>query len=453
MNKFAEKELEILRRTVDMAEKIQGKTIINSPEIQQIIHIVEAFLRDTKCVCYGGTAINNILPIQSQFYNKEVEIPDYDFYSTSALNHAKQLADIYVAEGFTEVEAKAGMHHGTYKVFVNFIPVADISQLSDEVFKKMDKESIKIDGILYAPPNFLRMGMYLELSRPKGDVSRWEKVLKRLILLNQHYPLGVKNCHSSELQRRFHKNLDTMESLYSVILNSFTSMGLIFFGGYANAMYSKYMPKRLRGSLQKIPDFDVLSEDPKRSATILKERLTEHNYKNITITKRDNIGEIVANHYEIKVGKETVAFIYKPLACHSYNILRIHGTTIKIATIDTMLSFYLAFIYSNRPYYDDDRILCMAHKLFVVQQKNRLKQKGLLKRFSLKCYGEQSTLETMRLEKSTKYKELERGSKAFEEWFLKYAPGESNVKRKKKQPNKKTKHKKGHTKHKTKKQK
>ena len=453
MNQFAEKELEILRRTVDIAEKIQGKTVIDSPEIQQIIHIVEAFLRTTKCICYGGTAINNILPVQSQFYNKEVEIPDYDFYSTSALNHAKQLADIYVAEGFTEVEAKAGMHHGTYKVFVNFIPVADISQLSDEIFKKMDKDAIKIDGILYAPPNFLRMGMYLELSRPKGDVSRWEKVLKRLILLNQHYPLEVKNCHSSDLQRVFHKNPDTMEKLYSVILNSFTSMGLIFFGGYANAMYSKYMPKRLKVNLQKIPDFDVLSEDPKRSATILKERLTENNYKNITITKRDNIGEIVANHYEIKVGKETVAFIYKPLACHSYNILRIHGTTIKIATIDTMLSFYLAFIYSNRPYYDDDRILCMAHKLFVVQQKNRLKQKGLLKRFSLKCYGEQSTLETMRLEKSTKYKELERGSKAFEEWFLKYSPGESSVKRKKKQSNKKTKHKKGHTKHKTKKQK
>ena len=451
MNQFAERELEILRRSVDLAEKSQGKKVIDSPEIQQIIKIVEQFLRKTKCICYGGTAINNILPVQSQFYDKAVEIPDYDFYSTSALNHAKQLADIYVAEGFTEVEAKAGMHHGTYKVFVNFIPVADISQLSNEIFKKMNAEAIKIDGIFYAPPNFLRMGMYLELSRPKGDVSRWEKVLKRLILLNQHYPLVTNQCTSSDLQRRFHNNQDTMEDLYSITLNTFTSLGLIFFGGYANTLYSKYMPKRLRLKLQNIPDFDVLSEDPKRSATILKERLLEHNYKNITITKRDNIGEIVANHYEVKVGKETVAFIYKPLACHSYNVLHIHGTTIKIATIDTMLSFYLAFIYSNRPYYDDDRILCMAHKLFVVQQKNRLKQKGLLKRFSLKCYGEQSTLETMRLEKSTKYKELERGSKAFEEWFLKYSPGDPKFKQKKKtKSNKKPKRK---TKQKTKKQK
>ena len=432
MNKFAERELEILRRTVDIAEKIQGKTVIDSPEIQQIIQIVEQFLRKTKCICYGGTAINNILPVQDQFYDKSVEIPDYDFYSLTALDHAKKLADIYVAEGFTEVEAKAGMHHGTYKVFVNFIPVADISQLSKEIFQKMNKEAIHVDGILYSPPNFLRMGMYLELSRPKGDVSRWEKVLKRLILLNKNYPLGIKQCDSSDLQRGFNKKLDTMDDLYYVTLNAFTSMGLIFFGSYANTLYSKYMPKHLKVKLQKFPDFDVLSENPKQSATILKERLSSHNYKNITITKRDGIGEIIAPHYEVKVGKETVAFIYQPLACHSYNTIYIHGKKIKIATIDTMLSFYLAFIYSNRPYYDDNRILCMAHKLFVVQQKNRLKQKGLLKRFSLKCYGEQSTLESMRLEKSNKYKELEKGSKAFEEWFLKYSPGETTTKKRKK---------------------
>ena len=36
------------------------------------------------------------------------------------------MADIYFKNGFSEIEAKAGIHFGTYKVFVNFIPVADI---------------------------------------------------------------------------------------------------------------------------------------------------------------------------------------------------------------------------------------------------------------------------------------------------------------------------------------
>ena len=47
---------------------------------------------------------------------------------------SKELADIYYKDGFTDVEAKAGQHHGTYKVFVNYIPVADITQLPKEIF-------------------------------------------------------------------------------------------------------------------------------------------------------------------------------------------------------------------------------------------------------------------------------------------------------------------------------
>ena len=48
---------------------------------------------------------------------------------------------------------------------------------------KLFEKNAKINGIQYAPPNFLRMNMFIELSRPAGDVSRWEKVLKRMILL------------------------------------------------------------------------------------------------------------------------------------------------------------------------------------------------------------------------------------------------------------------------------
>ena len=73
-----------------------------------------------------------------------------------------------------------------------------------------------------------------------------------------------------------------------------------------------------------------------------------------------------------------------------------------------MLSFYLAFLYTNRPYYTEfsDRILCMSKFLFDVQQKNRLSQRGLLKRFSITCYGHQQSVEEMRAEKAAKYKEL-----------------------------------------------
>jgi len=120
---FEECELLILRQAVDKVEKRKGRKLINSGEVKIIISIVEDFLRKRKRVCYGGTAINNILPKGDQFYDKSVELPDYDFFSPEALKDAKDLADIYYSKGFHEVEAKAGVHAGTFKVFVNFIPV------------------------------------------------------------------------------------------------------------------------------------------------------------------------------------------------------------------------------------------------------------------------------------------------------------------------------------------
>ena len=158
---FEDCELTILRMAVDKADEKIGKRTANSPEIKKIIEIVENFLKRKSLICYGGTAINNILPEADKFYNKDVEIPDYDFFSFNALGDAKELADIYYRDGYSDVEAKSGQHSGTYKVFVNYIPVADITQLNKEIFNSIKKEAVRVDGIFYSPPNFLRNSMYL----------------------------------------------------------------------------------------------------------------------------------------------------------------------------------------------------------------------------------------------------------------------------------------------------
>jgi Poly(A) polymerase catalytic subunit len=600
---FEEKELEILREAVDLVEKRKGAAVIKDPKVQEIISIVEKFIADKKLVCYGGTAINNILPEDAQFYNKDIELPDYDFYSDKALDHAKELADIYYKAGYEDVEAKSGVHHGTYKVFVNFTGIADITQMEPALFKAISRDSIIKKGISYAPPDFLRMAMYLELSRPDGDVSRWEKVQKRLTLLNTHYPLKGYDCDKIEYQRGFegetasntgeisisrkrgatstrsssrsrsrtikrgganngsakarkreaireimkkYKGLDsymkhlfygvrsheekigdfkyTVEEdkltrryrliaayerlfgdddeyvlysmktrdldteatptptpnrsrsrsrsrdreysvnksqvsysshrekelaetdIYNIVRDVFIKNRAVFFGGYANILYSRYMPKHQRRIVQKIPDFDILSENPRDLCDEVVRELTAHKYTNVKYTKHAGVGEVISEHYDIRVGDEVIAFLYKPLACHSYNTIRINsdgdsrggrggrGESIRIATIDTMLSFYLAFIYADRVYYDINRILCMSQFLFDVQQHNRLKQTGLLRRFSINCYGKQPTLESMRFEKTAKYEELKgkRESREFEEWFLRYVPYENTSLRKNK---------------------
>ncbi len=447
---FADCELAILRMAVDKAEEKMGRRVVNSDDVQKIIDIVEAFIKHKKLICYGGTAINNILPEEDRFYNKEIEIPDYDFFSQDALNDAKELADIYYKKGFIDVEAKSGQHHGTYKVFVNYMAVADITHLPKPIYHAIKDDAMSVGGIMYAPPNFLRMSMYLELSRPAGDTSRWEKVMKRLALLNKQFPITDVDCNNVDFQRQM-ENRENEDTIYETVKNTLVNQGVVFFGGFANTLYSQYMPVNLRKKLENIADFDVLSNDPEQTAEVVKERLDDNGIKNVKIIKQPAVGEIVPEHYEVKIGNDSVLFIYKPVGCHSYNVLMMSGKKVKVATIDTMLSFYLAFLYANKPYYNQfiERILCMSKFLFDVQQKNRLAQKGLLKRFSITCYGHQESVEEMKAEKAKKYKEFKKGNnkKMFEEWFLNYRPDDikTSKEKTKEKTNKTTKRKKTKT--------
>ena len=441
---FQECELAILRKAVDDSETKQGQLIATNEDVKKIIGILEEFLKLKRVICYGGTAINNILPKDDQFYDKELEVPDYDFYSNRALDDAVELSNMYYDAGYAEVEAKAGVHHGTYKVYVNFLPIADITQMHSMIFDELFRTSIKIAGIHYASPDFLRMGMFLELSRPNGDVSRWEKVHKRLNLLNKHYPLKANmKCDNIEFQRKMnrategkgktdhvlHKGNMTIEEIeaeiFTIVRDELASQGAVFFGGYACGLYGKHMKEGEKQVLAKIPDFDAILENIDRVALIIQEQLETSGYTKITLTEHAAIGEIVPRHIEIKIGKESIAFLYEPIACHAYNKVNVGDRMeIKVATIDTILTFYLAFLYTKKIYYYKDRLLCISEYLYDLQEDNRLSQKGLLKRFSMDCYGKQPTMEDIRAEKASKYAELstQRNTHEYDEWFLNYKP-------------------------------
>jgi len=179
-----------------------------------------------------------------------------------------------------------------------------------------------------------------------------------------------------------------------------------------------------------IPDFDVLSENPEKCAMVVRDKLVEGGYKKVRLVQHTSLGEVIPAHVEISINGDIIALIYKPIACHGYNKIEVSGKTILVATIDTMLSFYLAFLYADKAYFDKDRMLCMASYLFEVEQKNKLEQKGLLKRFSLDCYGKQPTMEDMRAEKAKKYAELKgststKDKQEFERWFFKYIPSKN----------------------------
>ena len=85
----------------------------------------------------------------------------------------------------------------------------------------------------------------------------------------------------------------------------------------------------------------------------------------------------------------------------------------------------------------------MSKYLFDVQEKNRLQQKGLLKRFSIDCFGSHHTIQEIRAEKAEMYKKFKKmkikSGKNYEWYFLKYTPGTSKAKTTRKNTRKKKK--------------
>ena len=426
-NLIEDMEKVILNTHLNSLEIETQRNMVDSVEIKKMLNIVETFIKKKKLFCYGGFAINELLPENDKIYNKEINLPDYDFFSSNALNNAKELADIFFKKGYTNVEAKTTVHHGTYKVFVNYIPIADITGVDKTLFKTIQRKAIDVKGLLVTDPVFLKMAMYLELSRPEGQIDRWPKVLDRLNLINKYYPYSEEVCGKIT----YNPDKQNQNHIYETLKNAFIDKNVVFLGQYANSHYSKYIKdKKNKMLFEKIADYDVLAENPLEVAEYVLSKLNR--YGNVKIKKREKHGEIIAEGYEIFLDNDILAIIYTPLNCYNYNVINENNRNVNIATIDTILSYYLAFTYGNAKMHDTNRLLCIAKHLFEIQEENKLSDKGLFQRFSKPCIGKPESLNDLRMLKANKYEELIKNGKnnnEYEEWFLNYKPTGAKTKR------------------------
>jgi len=400
-------EVEQVADLAQVAQKQIDKETAGNPEVKKMIKIVQEFIETHRVMCYGGTAINNLLPPKDQFYDYSVEIPDYDFFSETPQIHSAKLADRLANAGFASVEVKPGVHLGTFKVFADYIGVADISHMDPEMFKKLWSESIVKNKIHYVPPNFLRMSMYLELSRPKGDVSRWKKVYDRLQLLNKHYPLtcpaGSEKVSDEYLEEDTRLHIRTIMESEKVVLLGFNA-----------SMMQDKTPKKW-----KLP-LDLLATPEKR--TDLTKRIM-HTFGN-PVKSHDfpAYEELMPPRTDIMDDKKNVLVrIYETQACHSY-----HQTPsgLMVASIPTLLQFFLSTLYAPKEFLEskpEQRFLCTAEHLVNLANGSNRKYKILT---PLSCIGTQKDLVSMMADKSEKFKVLmgNRESREFLELFFSYRP-------------------------------
>jgi len=357
-----------------------------------VFDIVEKYIKKNKLIGYGGHALNLYLPTSKQFYSLW-DIPDYDFFSPHAIQDCKQLAK-ELAMHTDEVEVKSAMFDGTYKIFVNFVPLVDITHLEENLYNILWKTSRKIEGIHYVPYSYLKMSLYLELSRPLGDVSRWSKIYKRLQLLEEEHPTLLENALvQNEPPPPFFKTL-TKRLTPFVLAGEF---GLTYYHSMFPVEYRQKHPRNVM----------VFTEDPHEVLSLFQDvSYTLHFYKNKFISVCEVSFEQIPMLYIITVD-----------SCQSYNVLERYGKRFKIASYDTLLSTYYAITFLNIPSLPSSDLLLSCSLLTACKDK-KTKQ---MRRFRMPCIGYQPSLEDLRKRRGAKYTVYKKTGK-YKHLFFRYRP-------------------------------
>jgi hypothetical protein len=394
--------MEDLEKVIEQLTLENDKTAAANPNTQKSLAIVAQFLRDHPVMCYGGTAINNMLAKEDRFYDPETTVPDYDFYSRTPQEHAMLLANKLNEIGIKSVEVKPGMHLGTFKVFADYEGVADITHLDTDIFDRLWDENVVLEGIHYVTPNFLRMSMYLELSRPRGDVSRWKKVYERLVLLNKQYPMTCPNQIPREdttLEDGKRKRVTHFLENHDVVLLGITASQI------------------LEGKKPKWSSPVTILATADMLAKITEGQKTE-----------SHVGsEILPAHTDI-FGEDGEIFmrVHETAACHSYHEM---ANGIKVASIPTSLQFVFAYMYSGVHEDEITHLMCVSQRLVDLANHKEKRRYALLTPTA--CLGTQETLIDMKKHKSALYETLSKrkDSVEFLKYFFSYNPKDTMTRR------------------------
>jgi hypothetical protein len=377
---LVQKQLEELANVVKEAERRIDTTVASDPNVTKAIDCVERFLRKKRRVCYGGAAINALLPEKRRFYDPKTTVPDYDFFSPSMEDDVAELIDDLEKDGFDDISKKLSMHEGTIKVYVNYIPVADCSEMNKEMFSIVHKRAKSVDGILYCDPDFLRMLMYLELSRPRGEVSRWKKVFERLTLLNHEYP--VDECSTKITTAPTEGRKEVLE--FCVKKKS------VMLGPEFIELLDKNKGRtHLETLIKRDGPLIFLSAAPEKEANDIKYILGS-----VKVDYVKSPSEHLYNYARVTRRGKPVALLFEEDSCHSYTLLKIDGDAeIRVGTPDTLLHLYYGLLM-----FGDKRIAnsyfqtaldCLVRKLYHISERHRANPTRFVPSFGLRCSGHQ----------------------------------------------------------------
>ena len=399
--------LEKLEDIIDDAEEIRDRKTVENPELLRSLEIVKKFLVKTKRICYGGMAINAHLPTHLKFYDFNKVLPDYDFFTPEPEKDSKELIRLFKEAGYTEIADRLGIHQGTTKLFINYTAVADITEIPEWMYSILKKKAIEEHGILYTDADFLRMNMYLELSRPRGEIERWDKVYKRLVLLNL-----AKHPHKSYCSRVPHNRFKVPKSIHQAIIHYIATHDLIFAGAELKRVYSKPSSNRVGYILNSQSPILAYSDEPEHHVHAVRQLIYDTTgMKQLKLLKWPSFFEGFPAMWGIQMNGSLVFVAIEEKFCNSFNIVQLsNNLNLRIVSLDTAITlFYMASFIKGLEGIVPGSIHCFADSLVDISMRTRDKgMPGVYPLFIKYCHGHQESKATLLRDKARRIQSLKR---------------------------------------------
>jgi hypothetical protein len=321
-------------------------------QMWDMIYTVLDFVSEKKRKIYGGFALNKLLETvapEDKFYDdNKVKDWDIDFYSPDPISDAKEIANRLHAKGYQFVIVSEALHDETYKVFCETLDVADISYVPRNInnrmpFKEID---IKLAGtrgqdkkkVYLAGAHFMMIDYFRVITDPLTSYFRLEKTVKRLNLMDRHFPLP-HNTSSLNIEPAE----DALDVAFRTVHEFFTNRDTTFvLGIYAYDQLIKYS--------------DIQNRKLTGGSKSKSQKLSRNRTQGNDSKKQTEIKIIPVNYYE------AISMTYKKDSRDL--ILKLREKFLddgKLITYEESYPFFQYHGYSVTIYYEQDVICKLYH--------------------------------------------------------------------------------------------
>jgi len=228
--------------------------------------------------------------------------------------------------------------------------------------------------------------MYLEISRPRGEVARWKKVFERLELINKHFP--IKPCVKKHNRKDISSDIKNLLFNY-VIYNQRVLANLELESIYKKSLTNKnviFNPSYFHGKLI------FYSPDVENDVNNLKKY-----FKNLKIVYHPARGEYLARRVTLIHEGTPIALLVEESACHSFNNIKIDkGKILHIASLETLITLHLSIYFFS---VSEMEFLCDIGKAIRTHRLLAQSKTSPFSVFPILCSGYQKGYSTLLREK------------------------------------------------------